>query len=46
MVKSECCNLAGLSPKQLIQHHEEAEVSFNAFAAKIVCSFAYNPISH
>lgn len=26
MVKSKMCNLYGLSPKELIEHHEEAEV--------------------
>lgn len=26
MVKSKLCNLYGLSPKELIEHHEEAEV--------------------
>lgn len=26
MVKSKLCNLHGLSPKELIEHHEEAEV--------------------
>jgi len=28
MVKSTLCNLHGLSPKELVQHHEEAEVGF------------------
>lgn len=28
MVKSKLCNLHGLSPKELIEHHEEAEVKF------------------
>lgn len=28
MVKSKLCNLHGLSPKELIEHHEEAEVTF------------------
>lgn len=31
MVKSQLCNLHGLSPRQLVEHHEEAEVS--AFAS-------------
>lgn len=26
MVKSKLCNLHGLSPKQLVQHHEEEQV--------------------
>lgn len=26
MVKSHLCNLHGLTPKQLVEHHEEAEV--------------------
>lgn len=27
MVKSQLCNLRGLTPTQLVEHHEEAEVS-------------------
>lgn len=27
MVKSKLCNLHGMSPKELVEHHEEAEVS-------------------
>lgn len=27
MVKSKLCNLRGLSPRQLVEHHEEAEVT-------------------
>lgn len=27
MVKSKLCNLHGLSPKELVRHHEEAEVT-------------------
>uniref|UniRef100_A0A3Q2Q067 DNA-directed RNA polymerase subunit beta n=1 Tax=Fundulus heteroclitus TaxID=8078 RepID=A0A3Q2Q067_FUNHE len=34
MVKSKLCNLHGLSPKELVKHHEEAEVGF---------SFTLNP---
>lgn len=26
MVKSKLCNLYGMSPKELVEHHEEAEV--------------------
>lgn len=26
MVKSQLCNLHGLTPKELVEHHEEAEV--------------------
>lgn len=29
MVKSKLCNLHGLSPKELIEHHEEAEVKLS-----------------
>ena len=29
MVKSKLCNLHGLSPKELIEHHEEAEVGLD-----------------
>lgn len=30
MVKSKLCNLHGMTPQQLVEHHEEAEVGFPA----------------
>lgn len=31
MVKSQLCNLHGLTPKELVEHHEEAEVRYTSY---------------
>ncbi len=51
MVKSKLCSLHGLSPKELIEHHEEAEVnprtscnmplSYGFLSGKITLNFAF-----
>lgn len=43
MVKSRLCNLHGLSPKELIEHHEEAEVGCSWGTILFYCLSVYNP---
>lgn len=35
MVKSKLCNLRGMTPKELVEHHEEAEVGFGNRTRKL-----------
>lgn len=45
MVKSKLCNLHGMSPKELIEHHEEAEVGYGNCTFKLSQDgFKYCPI--